>query len=193
LPEYDSPVTVAPSAGAEQALSLSFPPGKRRNVNVELQLTRVTETLGGITQEATTPTASGSGPIRIRVGSTTVDLPKTDLEVERGVGRPNDVVRRSQDTYPRYIQKAKTTFDEFTITFQSIQDIPSTMTALTNAIFDTQLGRSPVFVDFQGLYGLGEIAAMPTGSAPFRQIRQAGEKNTIIAPTFALRRVYDPT
>lgn len=190
LPEYPDSVTVAPAAGQAGALSLSYPAGRKNMVDVALNLTRVGDVVGSITQEATTPTATGSGPVQLSVGSTTVDIPTADLSLGRDVGRPNDVVRRQPGTAdPRYQVKPKVTSDVFTLSFETIEDIPETLNAITDSIFREQLGRRGVTLDFNGVLGLGAIEAIPTGSSPFRQVHQAGQP-WVVNPTLEFRRIY---
>jgi hypothetical protein len=188
-PSYPDVVTVAPAAGQDTALSLSYPPGRKNIVDVELSLTRVDDVRGVGSQQATTPTATGSGPVQIRVGSRTVDLPTAGLSLERTVGRPNDAVRRvPSQPDPRYEVKNKVTNDVFTFSFETLANIPETLNALTDNIFREQLGRSGVTVDFNGVLGLGEIEAIPVGSSPFRQVHQAGQ-GWVSNPVLEFRRI----
>jgi len=188
---YPDSITVCAAAGQDSALSLVYPAGKRDMIDVNLSLTRVGQTNAALEQQATTPTASGTGPVQVTAGGTTVDLPTADLSLERTVGRPNDVVRRQPSTAdPRYLAKAKVTSDVFTFSFQTIQNIPATLNAITDSIFRSQLGRTGVSVDFNGLLGLGEIQAIPVGSSPFRQVHQAG-KGWVSSPVLEFRRILD--
>jgi len=61
LDEYPDTVTVAPAAGQDSALSLNYPAGKRDNVDVSLNLTRVGDVVGIGDQPATTPTTTPCG------------------------------------------------------------------------------------------------------------------------------------
>jgi hypothetical protein len=188
---YPDSITVAPSAGSDSALSLSYPAGKRNVVDVELTLTRVGDVLGVGEQPATTPTASGSGPVEVRVNGTAVALPTAGLSVERVVGRPNDAVRRDLGADPRYEVKTKVANDVFTFSFETVENIPATLNALTDNIFRERLGRDGVTVDFNGVLGLGEITAVPTGSSPFRQVHQAGQ-GWVSNPVLEFRRIFTP-
>jgi len=189
LAEYPDSVQVAPAAGQDSALSLSYPSGKRQTVDVELSLTRVDRTNASTSQQATTPTTSGTGPVQLRVGGASVDLPTADLSLERTIGRPNDVIRRQSGTSdPFHIAKAKPTSDVFTLSFETIEDIPATLNTLTDEIFRTRLGRGGLVLDFNGVLGLGAVDVIPVGSGPFRQVHQAG-KGWVINPTLELRRV----
>ncbi len=190
LDHYPDSVTVAPAAGQEQALSLAYPAGKKNIVDVEMALTRVTNVSGVGIQEATTPTATGDGTVRLIIGNETVALPSADLSIERTVGRPNDVTRRQTNTQdPRYEVKNKVAFDQFNLSFQTIEDIPETLNAITDNMFRQNLGRRGLTLDFNGLLGLGQFDVIPTGSAPFRQVSQAG-KGWVINPTMELRRIF---
>lgn len=189
-PAYPDTVTVAPGAGQEGALGLSFPAGRKNLVDVDLSLTRVGDVFAANEQQATTPTATGTGPVEVTASGTTVTLPSADLSLERSVGRPNDVVRRQPQTSdPRYEVKAKVTNDVFTFAFETLENIPSTLNALTDNIFRTRLGRQGVTINFNGLLGLGSIEAIPVGSAPFRQVHQAG-RGWVTTPVLEFRRIY---
>jgi hypothetical protein len=193
LAEYPDTVTVAPAAGQDSALGLSYPAGRKNLVDVDLSLTRVGDVESVTTQQATTPTASGTGPVEVRVDGTTVTLPTAGLSLERTVGRPNDAVRRVPSAAdPRYEVKAKVTSDVFTFSFETLENIPSTLNSLTDAVFRSQLGREGVTVDFNGILGLGEIQAIPVGSGPFRQVHQSGQ-DWVINPELSFRRIFDPT
>ncbi len=186
---YPDPITVAPAASQDAALTLEYPAGMTDMVNVSLSLTRVGQVNAAFEQAASTPTATGTGPVEVRVSNKTVELPTADLSLERTVGRPNDVVRRQPGTAdPRYEVKAKVTSDVFTFSFETVQNIPDTLRTLTENVMRDQLGRGGVTVDFNGVLGLGEIQAIPTGSSPFRQVHQAG-KGWVINPTLEFRRI----
>jgi hypothetical protein len=190
---YPDTVTVAPGAGQEGALGLSFPAGRRDLVDVSLSLTRVDPdaVFAANEQSAQTPRASGTGPVEVVTPRETIELPTADLSLERSVGRPNDVVRRQpQQSDPRYEVKAKVAADTFTFAFETVSDIPATLNALTDNIFRSRLGRRSVTVDFDGVLGLGEISAIPVGSSPFRQVHQSGQR-WVTSPTLEFRRTFD--
>lgn len=189
---YPDTVTVAPGAGQEGALGLSYPDGRKDIIDVSLSLTRVdpNDVNAANEQDAQTPRATGTGPIELTVGGNTVELPSAGLSFERSVGRPNDVVRRQpQSADPRYEVKAKVASDVFTFAFETVSQIKTTLNALTSNIFRERLGRSGVRVNFNGLLGIGEIEAMPVGSSPFRQVHQAG-RGWVTVPVLDLRRTF---
>jgi hypothetical protein len=195
-PEYPDVIRVAPAAGQAGALTLDFPAGRKGLIDVDLSLTRVGDIRGIGGQQATTPTASGSGPVVLRIGRQTVELPTANLSLSRSVGRPNDAVRRvpagkpGSIADPRYQVKNKVAADTFAFAFETVADIPATLNSLTDALFRQTLGRKGLAVDFQGVAGLGEIRAIPIGASPFRQVRQAGRK-TVTTPTLEFRRIFD--
>jgi len=187
---YPNTLRVAPAAGQDTALTLEYPAGKRDNVNVSLNLTRVGDVLGVNEQQATTPTATGTGPIELRIGGTTVEVPTAGLGLERTVGRPNDAIRRQpQQADPRYEVKAKVTSDLFTFNFEAVQNAQSVLNSITDNVFRERLGRQGVTVDFNGMLGLGAIEAVPVGSAPFRQVQSAGQ-DWVSIPQLELRRIF---
>lgn len=193
LDEYPDSVRVAPAAGQDTALTLTYPAGRKDMVDVTLSLTRVGDVFGSVTQSATTPTTTGSGNVAIKAGGNTIQLPSAGLSIEREVGRPNDVVRRQPNTAdPRYEVKPKVTSDVFTFSFETIDNIPSTLNAITDNIFRTRLGREGITIDFDGAFGLGEIQAIPVGSSPFRQVHQSG-KGWVVNPVLEFRRILDTT
>lgn len=191
LPEYPDTITVAPAAGQDTAVSLGYPAGRKNMVDVELSLTRIDPNSinGSLEQQATTPTTTGSGPVEIVAGGAAVELPTADLSVERTVGRPNDVIRRQPGTsLPRYVVKPKVTSDVFTLSFETLQNIPATLNSITQNVFKQRLGRQGITLDFNGVLGLGAFDVIPIGSSPFRQVHQAGDK-VVITPTLELRRI----
>jgi hypothetical protein len=193
LPEYDSDINVVLSAGSDTALTVTYDAGKKNDVGVQASLTRVGNVNGIDTRQPSTPTATGSGPIQIKAGGQTVDI-GTGISVERSTGRPNDVVRRQPRVdFPRHVSKRKTIAESFSLAFEFTENPVSKLSTITQEIFRTRQGRTPIYLDFQGVYGLGEFAVMPTGSAPFRQVRAAGYEGWVRVPTLDLVRVFDPT
>lgn len=188
LDEYDTSMVVAPAAGQDVALALAYNPGRRDWVDVDLGLTRVNRTLGGSDQPASTPTASGSGPITLSYGGTSVELSR-GITVQRSVGRPNDTVRKSQSQHPNYYQRYATTFESFELSFEfggsgvlsEVQDLVE--------VFSQQLGRDALELSFNGLYGLGTFDVVPDGSTALRSVRRSGEEGVVVVPQVALRRV----
>lgn len=187
LSEYDSNIPVAPAFGVDESLTLTYPSGWTNAVEVELSLTRVGQTLGGVSQTATTPTASGSGPIQLSRGPDTVDLVE-GVEVSRGVGRPNDGSNRTPNSQPIYIPKHKLAYDAFELNFEYTENPVQNTQDITD-LFSQQLGTRPLELDFNGIYNLGKFSVVPDGSQALRHTRVAGEEGVSQIPTVNLRRV----
>lgn len=188
LPEFNNPMIVAPAAGQQEAVSLEYLPGRRDWVDVDIGLTRVNQTLGGGDQPATTPTASGTGPIELSYQGTSVALDR-EVTVSRAVGRPQSTVRRSSSsTHPNYYDKFKTAHDAFELAFETGPGNLSKITDLVS-MFNTQLGRKSLTLNFNGLYGMGSMNVVPAGSGALRHLRPAGEQGTKLVPKISLRRV----
>ena len=185
--EFDSNIEVAPAAGQQSALSLSYEPGTKDVVIIDVSFTRVQGTRGSVVQEAVTPTASGNGPITIAANGQSVEL-NLDVTVDRGVGRPESSIRKSPQSDPIYTDKAKTAHDEFELTAQVTQNTIPTINDLVD-IFRPQLNRTPVTLNFNGLYGMGEMNVVPSGSEAIRFTRNAGQNGISIIPKITLRRV----
>lgn len=187
LAEFDSDMLVAPAAGQEEALQIEYLPGRRTWINVNLTLTRVDSTLGDVTHSANTPTVSGTGPIQLSYDGTSVTLSR-DISITRGVGRPQDQVKRGIEDYPYYYPKFKTAFDAFEIGFETGPNSLSKIQDLVT-MFNTKLGRDSMTLSFGGIYGLGSFNVVPFGSNALTHSRPAGQQGVKKVPTINLRRV----
>jgi len=192
LPEYDNEIKAFAQAGNGQALTLQYDPGYKDYVQVEASVTQYGEK-GGDHPDAVfnSPRDSGSGPVQIKVAGKTVDF-GTDLAVSRQVGRPNDVLRGNpSDTFPRFIGKQKSAVDRFSLSFQKVSEGVDAVNTLTKEVFEIDLGRNGITLDFNGLFRLGAFTVVPEGSAAFRQTRRAGENDVIMVPTLDFRVITD--
>ena len=199
VPEYDTDMTVAPSAGQDQALTVVYNPGRKNNVEVDLGLTRVKETVG-VDDETEidlrefdvekTPTTSGSGPITLSdpLKGTSVEL-STDITVQRSVGRPNSTIRKTSTKYPNHYDKRKVAFDSFDLSFRFVNNVQTAIADIVELI-STTLGRTTLTLDFGGIYGMGSFSVVPDGSQALRHARHSGKEGVTIHPTLTLRRVY---
>ena len=183
-----NPVFVAPAAEQEEAISLTYAPGRTNVVDVEGSFTRVNQVRGTANQNATTPTTTGSGPITLSDGTDTVELTE-DIVVTRSVGRPNSPIRSTPRTHPNYTDQRKSAYDAFDIQFQMFDSGPSKAFTLARNLIQPQLGSSSLTLDFNGLFNLGSFNVIPSGSQAFRFQRIAGQKDVENAPTLSLRRV----
>jgi hypothetical protein len=180
---YPSSVSVQPAAEQERALVLTYPPGRRKWVEVELGLTRVGDSVG-VGQTASTPTSTSSGSITLSDGTNTVNL-DIDIQVERTIGRPNSVVRRSTGQFPRYIEKRKSAYDSFELTFEK-HDNAAKVTQLIS-MFNEQQERGSLTLDFNGTYRMGAFDVIPSGSTALRQVEPAAQEGIDVLPSIDLR------
>lgn len=188
MPEFDTDISVVPPAAQGRALELAYDPGGTDMVGVELTLVRIEYvTASSTTQTASTPTGSGSGPVQLTDGSTTVSF-EADIVVDRTIGRPNSVIRRTTKTYHRYSDKLKNALDEFELGVEFTTSAQSQIADLKSLVRPAR-GRSALTLDFQGEYGLGSFDVVPTGSGALRTVRPAGEEGTVIVPSLTLRKV----
>jgi len=191
-PNFDTDISTVPQAEQDQALTLTYPPGTRDWVEVDLGLTRVGPIQGvDIGLQASAPRASGDGPVTIRDSNEAVTL-GTDLEVTRSVGRPNSSVKRNIGTYPRYIERPKAAYDAFSLELQTTSDTTATIDTL-KSLFETRRGRNTLTLDFKGVFGMGAFSVMPSGSGAVRFVEPAGQRHDewVTVPTIDLRVVSD--
>lgn len=188
LPEFDTDMVVAPAPEQDQALSVAYDVGGRNMVDCQLSLTRVNSTQGdGGGQSASTPTASGTGPITLTDGSVSVSF-TNDIVVDRTVGRPNSTLSRTTQQWPNYIDHRKVAFDQFTLGAELKTDAVTAVSNLRDMV-TTQLGRTALTLDFNGIYGMGAFDVVPEGGQALRTVRPSAEEGVIIVPTLTLRRV----
>lgn len=188
MPEYDSNMKVCPAAGQEEAVSFNYPAGKTNTVEIDVGLSRIAETFGGTPQPASTPTATGTGPVTISNGRSTIQLVQ-DIQVSRGVGRPQSQIKKNTNKqYPNHYEKTKTAYDAFELSLQFNSNTVDKINTLAD-MFTRKLRRDSLTLDFQGQYGLGAFNVVPSGSGALRHVRQSGKKDTMIVPTIKLRRV----
>jgi len=180
---YDTDI-VTPAIGNDTAVTLTYDPGRKNWVNCSLSLSRVDSVKSNSELLANTPTASGSGPVELQ-GITLRD----QLSIERTVGRPNDSTQRvTNSNLPLYIYKRKPANDEFAITFQDTETARQTVSELKD-LFSRPLGGTPLTLDFNGIYGMGSLNVVPSGSQAIRFIEVSGEEGVSQVPQINLRRV----
>jgi hypothetical protein len=180
--------TVCPAAEQQRALQLTYAPGRRNVVGVELTLTAVGDVRGSPRQVAQTPTESGSGPLVLKNTSQSVSLFE-DITITRVVGRPNSTIRQVPQDLPNYTDHQKTAYDAFDIQFQFVEDGPAKAEIVAKDMIAPRLRRTALQLDFQGLFNMGSFSVVPDGSQAFRVQRIAGRTDVEDAPTLALIRV----
>jgi len=184
---YDTDIQVVPMAEQDQALTLTYPPGRRNWVEVKLGLTRVSQVFGDGGLTADSPLSSLTGQnIEITDGTDTVEL-TTDIEIERTVGRPNSTARgKAPGDYPTYIEQRKSSYDAFELGLE----FQTETTAKTNTLismFEQQLERNTLTLDFRGNFLYGAFDVVPDGSNALRQVEPAAEEGTQLIPKITLR------
>ena len=191
LPEHPDETLVIPGAGSDGALTLEYPFGHTDYVNVQLTLTRADEVRGTGQVLAQTPTATGTGPVQIVTENRRLDIAES-LSVTRTVGRPNDVARKTPVTQdPKVTMKRKITYDAFEVRFELTSDAVEFMSNFTDDVFRNQYGRRGIGLDFNGVFGMGAFPVATVGSQPLREIRTAGETDTITVSQLDLRVIFN--
>ena len=186
--EFPSPMSVVPAPAQDGALTQSYLSGVTDDVQLELSLTRVNNVRGTASRSADIQTTSGSGPIQLTDGSTTVDI-VTEVEVEWAIGQPNTTVRgETTNVLPYAIQKNKAAYEAFSISWQHVENAVANINDIVELV-GQQLGRDALTLDFNGEFGLGSVSVAPAGGSALRHQRVAGEAGTALVPTLDLRRV----
>lgn len=189
---YDNDISVVPAGEQDQGVNLVYNPGHKDWVTVDLTLTRVSAYFGADSVnsdlQSTTPTATGTGPISLSDGSQSVSF-ENDITVERSTGRPNSTLsRRTNESYPAYQDKQKMAHDEIELSV-TFKDNNVTKINKLNDIVSSRLRRTPLTLDFGGLYNIGSMKVAPTGSRAIRDTNPSAHESVSIVPTLTLRRV----
>lgn len=181
LPEIDGPVDVAPTPTASP-LSIAYDPGRRDQVDVQLSVFRVQQTSGEAFQPGATPRAAGDGPLTISDGDVEIALER-NIVVERQIGRPNSVVRRSTGQFPSYEDKRKAASDVFDVAMELDEDAAIALLEMVGQ----PLGRGALELDFNGLFDMGSFDVVVDGSQAVRFVRQSGREGDVIVPNCNFR------
>jgi len=186
LPEYDSTITTIADP-SPQALTLTYETIDL--VFVTLTLVRVDSVSGPDRgTRASTPTASGSGPIEIRGSSNIVDFENDGIGVSRTLGRPNDVLDHIPQQYPDAVAKEKSTTDIWSLSLRMIDNAQSRISDLLD-IFRDRIHRDTLTLDFNGRYGLGAMAVQVNGDGAIENEREGDGTGAQVIPKINLRRV----
>jgi hypothetical protein len=187
--EFPSSMAVVPAAGQEEAVSISFLPGTKDDVQVQLNVTRVGSARGTASRSADIATGSGSGPIQLTDSTSTVDL-GTNVEIEWSLGQPNYAVRgQTTRPFPYVIQKNKAAYEAFEVSWEYTSSAVSNINTIVDDLISPQLGRGALTLKFNGVFGLGSVDVVPVGGSGLRHQRISGEAGTTNVPSLSLRRV----
>lgn len=189
LARFDD-ASVVPAGEQQEALTLTYDPGRKDWVQVQLSVSRISDYLGAsdppASQLASTPTAAGTGPIQLTDGSTTVNF-ENDIVVERTVGRPGGTLSRTTNAaYPRYQDRITAAYDVFSLEVVFNSSTESTVRDL-NDLVGQRLTRTPLTLKFNGLYGMGDISTVPVGTQAARDVLLSGHEGVAQIPTVELR------
>jgi len=173
----------------EGALELTYVPGERDMVGVEVNVTVVDETAGGTQSSASTSSPeSGNGVTLRRDGSTAVTL-TSGVEVTRSVGRPNADPTPRPGTLPRLTSTNSPAADTFEIRgVLTGAFATSDAKMLEEDIVRAPLGDDALTLSFNdGLYGLDAYPVHPAGSAAVRTVYLGATKNEVRVPLLRLQ------
>jgi hypothetical protein len=179
---------VAPAAEQASALKLTYSPGRKNVVDVELTLTAVDTVRGEPSQEAVTPFDTGNGPVTLSRDNDSIDL-TGNLAITRSVGRPNSSIRTTTRPLPLFTDRGKSASDTFDLDMELFGDGPERATTLARDIVRPILGADSLTLDFNGLFNMGAFAVVPDGSQALRLSRVAGRAGIDDVSTLKLLRV----
>ena len=181
---------VSPAAEQASALKLTYSPGRKNVVDVELTLTAIENVRGDANQEAVTPFATGDGPVTLSRDNASIDL-TGDLAITRAVGRPNSNIRTTTRPLPSYTDRRKSVSDTFDLDMELFVDGPERATTLARDIVRPILGKDSLTLDFNGLFNMGAFNVVPDGSQALRLSRVAGRADIDDVSTLKLKRVQN--
>lgn len=172
----------------QQSLVLTYPPGMRNNVQVQLTLQEGENFFGGSlsTQSYGSPD-SGSG-VKFDDGTNTVTL-SSDLEVKRTVGRPATEAKATTNELPDLDDKSDPASDVFELTGQFTgANSESDTKTLEETIIRQQYGYGELDLHFlDNLYSLDKYPVMPDGSQALRTSFQSADTGVVPLDTLKFR------
>lgn len=176
------------AAIADQAVRVTYNPGVRQRVLVQLSL-QVVDSVNGGTQTAQSNLSpdAGSG-VKITDGSNPVTI-TNDLSVTREAGRGAGNVVGQPSDLPVYFDLNKPAIDTFEISGE-LRGVTAESDAQTleETLVRARQGTSSLELHFLGNeYGLDAYPVMPSGSRSLRTTFSVGETDTIAIPTLNLQ------
>lgn len=177
---------VAPSTS--NAAVLTYVPGGKELVGVQLSLSVVQETNGG-SQDSQTHASPDTGTgVKLERGGSSITI-QSDLEVKRKVGRPNADLHPRPDDLPVLIDKNAPASDVFEISgdFTSTSAESDALT-LEETITRARLGDETITLHFlDDLFGLSAYTTVPAGTGAVRTVFETGVTGVVSVPTLNLR------
>lgn len=177
---------VVPATGS--ALALSYRPGERNLVGVQLSLAGVDEAIGGPQQSQTYPSPDNGQGVKIDLSGTSVTL-TSDLTVKRTVGRPDVKLQPNPSSLPIGVDRNKPATDTFEISGRLTgNSAESNAQTLEEDILRKDLGSGGLTLHFQsGLFGLDAYPVAPTGSQAGRTTFSTAQTGEVNVPKLNLR------
>lgn len=175
------------------ALKLTYPPGQRNWVQVQLNVTQVDAVDGGDQSTSITPSSTTSND----GGSVTISNPRSGqsvtiehgLTVTRTVGRPNSKIRPDIDEVT-LVDHTRTAEDVFEIGGRLVSDTARADSREFINLLSTPLAREGLELTFNNsLYGLGTYTVAPTGSEAGRRVINASEPGMVTLRNITLRTI----
>lgn len=176
---------VAPASGS--AATLTYAPGQRQMVGVQVQVSVVSATWGGTLQTQSTATPDAGSGIKLERSGTSVTI-SDGLEVTRKVGRPNAKLRPATDDLPILNDKADPAEDVFEISGRLNASAASDAQTLEETIVRPRLGDDTLTLHFlSNEFGLDAYTVHPTGSQAVRTSFSAGQTGEVGVPRLKLK------
>jgi hypothetical protein len=172
----------------ESALQLTYEPGRREMVGVQLSLQAVNQTFGGDQDAGTTSAPDSGSGVKLDRDGTSVTL-SPEVRVQRSVGRPNGKLQKRPSTLPTYIDQNKAATDQFELSGRLVGSTATSdaLTLETDIVRD-RLGDATLTLHFlDGLYGLDAYPVVPSGTAATRTVVETALTDYVSVPTLDLQ------
>lgn len=178
------------AAHTASAATLTYTPGRRQLVGVQLSLSVISDAFGGTQPSVADQSPDAGDGIKLDRNGTSVTL-AVDQTLTRKVGRPESQLHEQPADLPRLIDKNAPASDIFELD-GALVDGNATANAQTleETIVRGRLGDDPLTLHFlDNLYGLGAYNVVPNGSQALRTTTDVGETGVVRVPKLALKTV----
>lgn len=175
---------------SDSACTLTYQPGRRDMVGVQLSLSVVAQTFGGSQSGGGTASPDAGDGVKLERSSANASVTLApDLRVERTIGRPDGKLQQRPADLPTYIDQNTPATDVFELTGQfGDANAESDATTLEENIVRTRLGDETLTLHFlDNLYGLDAYDVIPNGSGAVRTVFRTTETGIVRVPTLNLK------
>lgn len=162
----------------DRAVAFGYPPNQGEWVSIQLGAVVVDNTIGGESVGPAGTPGTGSGPVTISRGGTSLELVK-NLDVERRVGRPENTTRHDADDDPYLVDRPRAFSDIFEVSALWNTNAAANQNTLVEQIIKPPLGYGTLTLDFNGTYGLGSYTVAPVDTRSARVSWSAGESGMV--------------